>query len=498
MVVNMRIFVIATVVALVGNHQANAQQGLNNLWMGGYSSDNGRPWGGTNIEFISGAVDTSYVNREMDYYRTSANISSVSGTFLMSTNGYYLADAFGDTMMNGSGLNPSNYTSLYGALLIPQADLLLPAPERDSKYYLFHGTVDDQAGPNANYLYLSVIDASLNNGLGEVIVKNQILIDDQLQYGRITATRHANGRDWWVFCHKLNSNTFYRLLITPEGVGTPETQDIGIYRPADGGQVCFSPDGSKFAYYWGIEDLDVFDFDRCTGLLSNHVHVDIDDGNAIGGVAFSPNSQFVYVSSYYDVYQFDAQAPDLEASIVHIAHWDSTYSPSYPFAPFFDIAQLAPDGKIYIATGNSTFHLHVINSPDQQGMASDLVQHAMTLPTYFVNSLPNHPNYHLGPIDGSVCDSLGLNVDGPQGQDEVEVRVYPNPSNGEFTVQYPAHAASGVLVVYDAAGREVLQEYLPAWSTIHSLDLSNSAVGHYSGTLRWGVGTVTVRLTIAP
>jgi hypothetical protein len=259
-------------------------QGLNNLWMGGYSSDAGPPYGGTNIDFISGSVDIYYVDREMEYGRTSANITDQSGNLLFTTNGYYIANASGDTMVNGTGLNPSFYTAQFpDGLHLSQSHLILPKPGSPNEYYLIHGTYDDPVVQCADYLYVSVVDMSQEGGLGAVVEKNTVLIQDQLNIGKITAVRHANGRDWWVLCHKINTDTFYRLLLTPQGFGGPATQDIGIDRPADGGQVCFSPDGSKFAYYWGEHDLDVFDFDRCTGLLSNPVHIDIDDYNAGGG-----------------------------------------------------------------------------------------------------------------------------------------------------------------------------------------------------------------------
>ena len=53
------------------------------------------------------------------------------------------------------------------------------------------------------------------------------------------------------------------------------------------------------------------------------------------GVAFSPNGRFLYVSTDLDVYQFDTEADDIAASEVHIAQWDSTYSPFPPFAALF-------------------------------------------------------------------------------------------------------------------------------------------------------------------
>lgn len=445
-------------------------QGLNNLWMGGYGSQWGLPWGSTNIDFGSGSANIYYVDREMDFARTAANITDSNGNLLFSTNGYYIADAFGDTMQNGTGLNPSWYTSLYpDGLHLSQADLILPKPDDPDIFYLFHGTVDDPPNLTAQYLYLTIIDMSQNGGLGTVTNKNEVLISDDLNIGRITSVRHANGQDWWVFCHKANSSEYYRLLVTPNGISLPVTQDIGVFRPGDHGQMGFSPDGSKFAYYWGEEDLDIFKFDRCSGLFYDPVHIDINDENAIGGVAFSPNSRFLYVPSLNDVYQFDTEATDIESSMVHIAEWDSTYSPSPPFATLFDVALLAPDGKIYIATGNSTFKLHVIHDPDQPGMACNIEQHGITLPTYFFDSFPNHPNYHLLQLPGSPCDTLGVGIG--ELPPNLNLSLYPNPSNGMFNLSYAAQSTEGTLEVYNINGSLVYQENIAPWSTFKRVQL---------------------------
>jgi len=337
---------------------------------------------------------------------------------------------------------------------------------------------------------------SLDGGSGGVTIKNQVLISDALNLGKITSVRHANGRDWWVFCHKANTNTFYRLLVTPNGITVDGTQSIGILRPGDAGQVCFSPDGSKYAYYWGVQELEVFDFDRCSGLFTSSTFIEVPDSNAGPGVAFSPNSRYLYVSSVADVYQYDTQAPDIGASMVHIATWDGFYSPGPPFATLFDIAQLAPDGKIYIATGNGTDKLHVINNPDQPGMACDIQQHAISLPTYNANSLPNHPNYHLGPVDGSVCDSLGINVIVQEAELETAVQAYPNPNNGGFSLSYPAQPSAGELEVRDLSGSIVLRERIPQWSSVHRIDL-HEAAGMYQCRLTWGEGVNAVVRIIA-
>ncbi len=478
--------------------QASAQQGLNNLWMGGTNSEAPIPFGGTDLEFISGNVAVSYAHRDIDFRRTSANITDAAGNLLFSTNGAYIANATGDTLLNGAGLNPSNYTSLFPeGLYLPQACMILPKPDAPGMFYLFHTTMDDQVGQFAQHLYLTTVDMSLDGGLGGVVSKNQVLITDMLNIGKITAVRHANGRDWWVFCHKQDTNIYYRLLVTPHGISDPAQQAMGVVRNADGGQVCFSPDGNRFAYYWGDgEDLEIFDFDRCTGLFSNPVHILIDDYDQMGGVAFSPNSRYLYVSSVEDVYQYDTEAPDVEASMVHIAHWDGFYSPGPPFATLFDLAQLAPDGKIYIATGNSSLHLHVIHDPDEPGIACNMVQHDLELPTYYSNSLPNHPNYHLGPVLGSACDTLDLGTGMAMQQVLLGVQAYPNPSNGQFNLSYPAQPEAGLLEVLDMQGRIVYQTRLAAWSQVHQVVLDGRAAGMYQCRVSWDGRRATTRVVV--
>gem|GEM_PF-112954 len=498
---------VGILIAILGGcDSACAQQGLNNLWMGGFDSEGPPPFGGIDFNFITGELDISYEQRDIDFYRTNTNITTAAGELLFSTNGAFVANALGDTMVNGSGLNPSWYTSQYPeGLLIPQGVLIIPKPEDPDIHYLLHVPIDVWATTGPLQLYYSVIDMSLESGLGAVVAKNQALFAEELNGGKLSAVRHANGRDWWVFTHKLNTDLYYRMLVTPTGPQVDGTQAVGPIHPPDAGQVCFSPQGDKFAYFY--ESLEVLPFDRCTGLFDEPILVTGEQLDYGCGVAFSPNGRFLYVSTVLDVYQFDTEADDIAASEVHIAQWDSTYSPFPPFAALFSNMQLAPDGKIYIGTGNSTQVLHVIHNPDEPGLACNMEQHGIDLERYFSNSLPNHPNYHLGPVDGSVCDSLGINVGIPtlSPEEGLGVRAYPNPSSGQFTLGYPAQPTAGVLEVRDLQGRLVHRAYLPPWSQVHRVELPGAAAGlsaaqagMYHCTLRWGVHSANTRIIIEP
>ena len=50
----------------------------------------------------------------------------------------------------------------------------------------------------------------------------------------------------------------------------------------------------------------------------------------------------------------------------------------------------------------------VIHQPNLPYPDCMVEQHGIKLPTYNSASLPNFPNYRLGPLDGSPCDTLGL------------------------------------------------------------------------------------------
>lgn len=157
---------------------------------------------------------------------------------------------------------------------------------------------------------------------------------------------------------------------------------------------------------------------------------------------------------------------------------------------------LAANGWIYIATGNSTRYMHTIHEPDEPGLACEVAQHEHVLPTWNINCIPHRPNFLLGPIDGSVCDSLGLTVGELERDPAVAVHVQPNPSNGSFSIAYQGQPKAGDLVVLDAAGRVVYKHRLSAWSTLHAVELPPVAQGLYQCRLTWGATTVSARVLI--
>ena len=156
---------------------------------------------------------------EMWLNHDDACISDTAGNLLFYYNGIYIEDASYNTMQNGHDISKWKMTG--GDIM--QGGVILPFPDSPHKYILFHEEQDlpvQGVGNLISHLYYSVIDMTKNGGLGAVVDKKNSIINDTLDYGKVTSCRHANGRDWWVLVFEFNSNKYYRILLTPSGVDT--------------------------------------------------------------------------------------------------------------------------------------------------------------------------------------------------------------------------------------------------------------------------------------
>lgn len=232
------------------------------------------------------------------------------------------------------------------------------------------------------------------------------------------------------------------------------------------------PNGSN------VGDLDIFDFDRCTGNLSLKANVALTDSAIAGGVAFSPNSNVLYVSSSKRVWQFDLTAANIPSTQTTVATYDGFQSNGL-YATFY-LSQLAPDGKIYINTGEGTRYMHVIDDPDSLGMNCNFCQHCIQLPSFNAFTIANHPNYFLGAQSGTVCDSL-TSVSSLTQLADNPFNVFPNPvsGNSELTFSYPSTGKRSVIVIHNLDGKEVAIYSLPMWSSIHRVKLPKISAGIY-------------------
>lgn len=389
------------------------------VWLLGYDSNpDNLDFGGTRIDFSSAPPSVTYEYRTLDFDITNAAICDTAGQLLFYTNGIAVHDANHELVLNGDGLNPDPYTQFWvnNGYNLYQGAIFLPTPESYVDYHLLHtertGNIQIEGNNTVVHrLYESIVTIP-ENASPYVGIKNHPVVQDTLEYGKMTSARHGNGQDWWVLSQEYDSNRFYRLFLTKDGLNIDGNQQIGELLPSGLGQAKFSPDGNKYASFTihNLETgqfLNIYSFDRCTGALYDPLQINYNDTAGVGGIAISPNSRFLYVSSFRYIYQYDLEADDVEASREVVAVYDGFADP-YPFSTYFFLCQLAPDNKIYISAPGGTSYLHIIHNPNAKGVACGIEQHGLSLPTYNAFGIPNFPYYGLGPLDGSPCDTLGL------------------------------------------------------------------------------------------
>lgn len=393
-----------------------------NNWILGASTGPGPgdEFGVTDVNFSNGNIQTTenFVYRGA-FLDNNTVYSDSSGKLFSIFNGYRVTDSRYTTMINGDSLFHEYEHKVYGycSTDLPQGGLFLPWPDHLDSLFLLYNSLGN-AGTNAFvisaslHLQYAIIKKSGNGGLGEVVQRRVVVLEDTIQLGKLLATKHANGRDWWLPINEQNTNRYYMYLIDPQGIHLSHRQTIGLPVIDGLGQACFSPDGRYFAVANTVDDsigsfLDIYEFDRCAGLFIKHRQIHFSESPYAMGCAFSRNSRFLYMNTRLRLYQYDMQSPDLEVNKVLIATYVPPPPGEYP-ATFYQM-QLAPDNKIYISGTNSLRALSVIHRPDEAGSDCQFERAGLKLPVNNLFSVSYSPNYRLGPLDGSPCDTLSLN-----------------------------------------------------------------------------------------
>jgi PKD repeat protein len=276
------------------------------------------------------------------------------------------------------------------------------------------------------------------------LVSKTVVHDARRVDDGFAAVRHANGRDWWLIFTNfrsyyddpdfpfvdppetpwdfvyanpelfLDTLRFTRYLFTPDSLfgPFPEQEVDATMHPDQTRTIAFSPDGTRYVIGGAGGGSKLFDFDRCTGLMSNPVTIEdytVDpNGARKAWIAFSPDSRYLYLNDGEKILsQIDlTQTPLVQDTIVQLSGW--SYSPAVPGGDRLGIQLNGPDGKIYITSfGGKT--MHRIDFPNRAGTDSGFRPHCIALPA--INELRGHfnfPNFRLGPVDGSPCDTLGI------------------------------------------------------------------------------------------
>lgn len=428
------------------------------IWVMGTHDIPGQPgYGNAIIRFQDNEVAVAPADLRMNIESTVAVMPDSMGNILFYTNGCYIANLLGDTMVNGSGLNPgemADWTCPTSGYTSPLGAMVLPLPGSTHIYYLFHMGVRYNPEKKLTYgpFYYSIIDMQMSGGKGAVISKNNILADGQFE--PFTGVRHGNGRDWWLVFPEYGTNQYHRILFSSSGVQSIENQEIG--EPLSCryiGSSAFSPNGVRYArqQHCGVV---VMDFDRCSGAFSSPRSIGMPLRAILGGgVAFSQNGNKLLVATQVSIQEADLTFtnPVLDTIIASIDIAGSSLL----------LMQYAPNGKIYLNNLGRTQAYHVLNSPNDSDIGFE--QRGLSLPVYTIRSLPNYPNYRLYDIPESICDTLG--IDAPMVSTAtinplLGISVFPNPFIDKISVSMDSDIRFAVFSLFDQLGALVLRANL--------------------------------------
>jgi hypothetical protein len=365
---------------------------------------------------------------------TSASICDSLGNLLFycGTPKVFLSSGKKGFISNKNHQEMDNGDSIVGSSWY-QEMIIVPNPGNPYQYYVFSAGVLGTIG-----VFYSIVDLSYNGGLGKVIQKNvQLGSGVDLMCDGISAVKHGNGRDWWIVLRSwvyspMRTNDFYSFLVTPNGVNALPVQSIGnLVKDGSFFRIKFNKQGTHMYNAEAQGTFERFDFDRCTGILTNQLTYSnlMLNTNGYWGFDLSADESKLYATNIYQTanadtsyfLQFDLNATNFLASADTLGVYCN------PFVT--GLVQKGPDDKIYLSiislipdtcydyyycyesSDSVSTHLSVVNSPDSAGINCNYQPFSFNLGGHKAYlGLPNNPNYELGPLVGSPCDTLTVGI----------------------------------------------------------------------------------------
>ena len=366
----------------------------------------------------------------LDFIKTNAITSDSLGEIQFYSNGQSIFGPDHKPVINGDTIN---YSPKWDLLAVPnefgdvkplgykiqQLLTIVPWPSYQDRWMVLYQNYENIMDSTGYYeLWQAEVVLNIDNAL-EVIEKDKVINDKIHRHGMLTACQHANGRDWWVL--QSNKDTLYSFLIDPFGIQLDHVQILDFQIKRTFGQSKFSKDGSQFAYfglpYQQVDDdyftANIFysKFNRCTGYLNNIETSSYETKLTVlnNGIEFSASGKFLYVSERERVLQFYTEQNSFLEHPVIVGQWDGfvcDHSSEYDVQ--FGLMQRGPDNRIYISGDQQCYYMHVIENPDISGIECNFIQRSIRLESYHNGTVPNFNTLRLGPLDGSPCDTLGL------------------------------------------------------------------------------------------
>ena len=365
---------------------------------------------GMTLDLIESNTSLCNQNGELILYSNGMSVHDTSNTFIEG------AKRINDTPMwdwlsweNEFGEIQSQGRRIAGGIGF------IPIPNQEDSYWLLYHNSENESETGYHELWTSKI-VKYDDENFSIVLKDSLVNDEIHRMGDITACRHANGRDWWML--QFGKDKVYSYLIDPSGIHLDHIQMLPFsLRTMCLGQSKFSSQGDQFALTgvvnFGVPEGNDFvyaGFDRGTGKLIDPKYLKLNGRRDLSsGLEFSPDGSLIYLSYSDRILQFDIATDNVLDNLIEVAKVDSMTCPNIdPIVIIFGQLQLGADQKIYSAIAGTCHFMHRIERPNEKGIDCMVTERAITLPTFHFGTIPNFNTRRLGPLDGSVYDTLGI------------------------------------------------------------------------------------------
>lgn len=290
----------------------------------------------------------------MDAPEGTSTISDANGDVLFYSDGSTVWNSENTIMPNGENIG--------GDINSTQSVLIIPFVDDETLFYLF--TTQEIYGTNTFMLKYSVVDIKEDNGLGDVISKDNVLFTRSTE--KLAALEGGNG--FWLLSHEYGTNTFRAYPITNEGIGRPVLSSVGSIHSINdalSGQagMKFSGNGSRVAVALieGANDyIELFQFEITRGELTEFEYqIDISEGgpsvnDEIYDVHFSPNGNKIFATLNNRnggtpggrILEYRIDSASTEATRLASK---SNIASSATATVNYGAIQTGPDGQLYVA-----------------------------------------------------------------------------------------------------------------------------------------------------
>lgn len=277
----------------------------------------------------------------------------------------------------------------------------------------------------------------------------------------------------------------------------------------------FNRNGNKRYIGDSSGHIDVFNFNRCTRELKNFVNIKPSTFNPgvynkerVYGISVSPDGSKVYASGWKRLIQYSIDT-NTNQLLSQDTIRNNPYYSTYPYCDDNNCLQigqhqLGPDDKIYITTNPFIFnlpsnndtiqtYLSVINNPNVQGSACNFQPFSVSLLGRKAWAcLPNNPNYNLGSLAESPCDTLTTSNEIKPNKSLI--RVYPNPAKDVLNIEILNNLKPNSIALFTVSDTEVLS-LIPTRS-LTQLNINYLPQGVYLLRIVQADGTVQMRKVV--